>query len=215
MTTIKINEQIAFLRKHKGLTQEELANALGVTNQAVSKWESAQCWPNIQPLPDLAKIFDVSVDELVGYKSTEGLEDICLKIKEYFSALPEKKAFENAYSIAALLHEFASTYGCKKSVLWKEKYYVSGHVSSCGLLICSDPKGCTGRKNNSIFFALGEGYVTPNSSQMRELKITMEQFSNLNVLKTLLVTFPISISLLLQIRLPSQLFLKRKKSERH
>ena len=48
MTTIKINEQIAFLRKQKGLTQEELANALGVTNQAVSKWESAQCCPTLQ-----------------------------------------------------------------------------------------------------------------------------------------------------------------------
>ena len=64
MTTIKINEQIAFLRKQKGLTQEELACALGVTNQAVSKWESAQCCPDIQLLPDIAKLFGVSIDVL-------------------------------------------------------------------------------------------------------------------------------------------------------
>ena len=88
MTTIKIDERIAFLRKQKGLTQEELANALGVTNQAVSKWESAQCFPDIQHLPNLAKIFEVSIDELMGHKSSEGLGDICLRIKEYFSALP-------------------------------------------------------------------------------------------------------------------------------
>ena len=92
MTTIKINEQIAFLRKQKGLTQEDLAGALGVTNQAVSKWESAQCCPDIQLLPDIAKLFDVSVDELLGYKTTDGLGDICLKIKDYFSALPERQA---------------------------------------------------------------------------------------------------------------------------
>ncbi len=67
MTTIKINEQIAFLRKQKGLTQEELAGALGVTNQAVSKWESAQCCPDIQLLPLIADYFGVSIDELMGH----------------------------------------------------------------------------------------------------------------------------------------------------
>ena len=185
MTTIKINEQIAFLRKQKGLTQEELANALGVTNQAVSKWESAQCCPDIQLLPDIAKLFDVSVDELLGYKTTDGLGDICLKIKDYFSALPEKAAFESAYRLAALLHEAASTDGYKNRVPWKEKDYSVDEVSSWGLSVCSEPEGSTGRKNNSIFFALGNGHIPPNGAQMRDLKITMELFSNLNVLKVL------------------------------
>ena len=45
MSAMKIGKQIAFLRKQKGFTQEELANALGVTNQAVSKWESSQLLP--------------------------------------------------------------------------------------------------------------------------------------------------------------------------
>lgn len=41
MTNIKLNEQITFLRKQNNMTQEDLAKALGVSNQAVSKWESA------------------------------------------------------------------------------------------------------------------------------------------------------------------------------
>lgn len=185
MTTIKIDERIAFLRKQKGLTQEELANALGVTNQAVSKWESAQCCPDIQHLPNLAKIFEVSIDELMGHKSSEGLGDICLRIKEYFSALPEKKAFEKAYRIAALLHEIASTDGYKKNVPWKERDYSEEGVSYRGESICSEDEGCTVRKNNNVFFSLNEGYVAPNGSQMRDLKVTLERFSDINVLKTL------------------------------
>ena len=194
MTAIKINEQIAFLRKQKGITQEELAKTLGVTNQAVSKWESAQCCPDIQLLPGLAKIFDVSIDELIGYKSTEGLGDICLKIKEHFSSLPEKKTFESAYRIVALLHEIVSTDGYKKTVPWGEKDYAADHISSWGLSICSEPKGCTGRKNNSIFFSLGEGYIAPNGSQMRDLKITMEKLSNQNVLKTLFALHGLTVN---------------------
>lgn len=67
MNNLKLNEQITFLRKEKGITQEELAQAIGVTNQAVSKWESAQCCPDIQLLPDLADYFGVSIDELMGH----------------------------------------------------------------------------------------------------------------------------------------------------
>lgn len=193
MTTIKINEQIAFLRKQKGLTQEELANALGVTNQSVSKWESAQCCPDIQLLPDIAELFDVSVDELLGYKAADGLGDICLRIKDYFSALPEKTAFENVYRIAALLHEVASTDGYKKRVPWKEKDYSVEEVSSWGFSACSEPEGSTGRKNNGIFFSLGKGYVCPNGSQLRDLMFTLEQFSDLSVLRVLYALYGLTL----------------------
>lgn len=104
MTTLKINEQIAFLRKQKGLTQEELANALGVTNQAVSKWESAQCCPDIQLLPTIAEMFDVSVDELLGYKATSTTADIILELRERIDSLPKGEDFDFTFRTAAALH---------------------------------------------------------------------------------------------------------------
>ena len=57
MNMIKINEQISFLRHQKGITQEALARLLGVTNQTISKWESGQCCPDIQFLPQIADYF--------------------------------------------------------------------------------------------------------------------------------------------------------------
>ena len=67
--SLKVNEQIMALRKQKGITQGELAEVLGVSNQSVSKWESGQCCPDIQLLPDIAKYFGVSVDDLMGIET--------------------------------------------------------------------------------------------------------------------------------------------------
>ena len=64
-----IGTQIANLRKKCGLTQEGLAQKLGITNQAVSKWESEQCCPDVMLLPKLADTFGVSLDELFGRKA--------------------------------------------------------------------------------------------------------------------------------------------------
>ena len=66
MDNLKLNDTICFYRKKQGLTQEDLAKKLGVTNQSVSKWESAQCCPDISLLPKLADIFEISIDELFG-----------------------------------------------------------------------------------------------------------------------------------------------------
>lgn len=194
MDTIKINEQIAFLRKQKGLTQEELAKALGVTNQAVSKWELAACCPDIQLLPAIAELFDVTIDELMGYKPADGLGDICLKIRSYFKELKEKEAFEKAYRIASLLHEVAVTDGYKKEFPWEEnRDYSTEAVRSWGLSVCSEPEGSTGRISDGIFFSLGKEYASPSAMQLKTLLLWLEQLNDLQVLKTMYALYELTI----------------------
>lgn len=63
-----IGNTIKCLRKAMGITQEELAQNLGVTYQAVSKWENDSTLPDVLTLPKLAAFFSVTIDELLGYK---------------------------------------------------------------------------------------------------------------------------------------------------
>lgn len=68
-----IGENIAVLRKNKGMTQEALASAIGVSPQSVSKWENNTNLPDIALLPILADIFEVHIDQLFG----RGLSESC------------------------------------------------------------------------------------------------------------------------------------------
>lgn len=63
--SIKAGRQIASLRKSKGITQEELAQKLSVSPQAVSKWENGHTMPEVSVLVSLAKILDRSIDEIL------------------------------------------------------------------------------------------------------------------------------------------------------
>ena len=63
--------RISARRKDKGLTQEALANIFGVSNQAVSKWESDACCPDIALLPQLVDALEMTLDELFGRESKE------------------------------------------------------------------------------------------------------------------------------------------------
>lgn len=69
-----LGNTIAHYRKQKGLTQEALAQQLEVTNQAVSKWESDQCCPDILLLPRIADIFEISIDALFGREPKSNAE---------------------------------------------------------------------------------------------------------------------------------------------
>lgn len=62
---MEFHEKLAELRKSKGLTQEELAEALFVSRTAVSKWESGRGYPNIDSLKEISCFFSVTIDELI------------------------------------------------------------------------------------------------------------------------------------------------------
>lgn len=82
----QIGEQIKALRKGKNMTQERLADLLGVSAQSVSKWENHLTAPDISLLPAIASVFGVSIDELFGYNLREteaAVMEICRASWEY------------------------------------------------------------------------------------------------------------------------------------
>ena len=83
---IEIAERLIKLRKEKGLSQEELASKLGLSRQAVSKWERAEASPDTDNLICLARIYGVSLDELLN--TNDSVEDI---IKEQVKPEEPKK----------------------------------------------------------------------------------------------------------------------------
>lgn len=81
---IKIGSIIKKLRAEKNITQDILATAIGVTPQAISRWESEVGYPDIELLPALANFFSITTDELLGYKTSEReqeLSNIKMEIK--------------------------------------------------------------------------------------------------------------------------------------
>ncbi|SDF92434.1 tellurite methyltransferase [Fontibacillus panacisegetis] len=91
----QLSRNICIYRKENGLTQEELAQILGVSFQAVSKWENAQTMPDISLLPELSRTLQVSIDKLLGYISQDKPITIYeeeYKTEEYYWGLEPNKA---------------------------------------------------------------------------------------------------------------------------
>lgn len=61
---MELGKKIATYRKNMNITQEALANQLGISNQAVSKWETEQSYPDVELLPKIADIFNITLDEM-------------------------------------------------------------------------------------------------------------------------------------------------------
>jgi len=99
-----MGEIIAFQRKEKGMTQAELAEKMNVTDKAVSKWERNFSCPDVNSLPKLAEILDISVEELLNAKkSGEEKDDAKTIIGLILKAIP--LAMGVATLVLAILNE--------------------------------------------------------------------------------------------------------------
>lgn len=99
----KLARNISIYRKEKGLTQEELAQILGLSFQAISKWENAQTMPDISLLPQLSRTLEVSIDKLLGYVAQDRQITIYeeeYKTQEYYWGTEPNKA---CYQILQLM----------------------------------------------------------------------------------------------------------------
>lgn len=94
-------EMIAQMRKDKGMTQLELADKMGVTDKAVSKWERDLSLPDTASLPRLAEIFGISVDELMQGKA-EAKSANAQNPKELFLLVTRAVALAMGVAVAVL-----------------------------------------------------------------------------------------------------------------
>lgn len=126
MKDIKIGENLVCLRRKKRITQEQLADFIGVTKASVSKWENSLSYPDIETLPRLAAFFDVSLDDLMGYEpeiTQEQVLHLYAELKKEFAAQPFEVGMEHSRS---LIKQY---YHCHPllfqiCILWMNHYYM-------------------------------------------------------------------------------------------
>lgn len=87
MNNLKIGEIICGKRKELGLTQNQLAKALNISFQSVSKWENNMAYPDIELLPKLAAMLNTTADALLGYKGVAADYDNRYNTEEYYWGL--------------------------------------------------------------------------------------------------------------------------------
>ncbi|MCL1795116.1 MAG: helix-turn-helix domain-containing protein [Oscillospiraceae bacterium] len=141
MSKITLHEQLQKLRKEKGLTQEALAEIFRVTNQAVSKWESGSCYPDIALLPEIADFYGVSIDALFGKGKPSEYSKIIEDIRALFRETPESECFALALKIALYLHEGVVSKGYKAYLPWDAAKALN--PETWGRSACSEPEGVT------------------------------------------------------------------------
>jgi len=125
--TSYIGENIRHLRQEKGITQESLAEKMNVTAASVSKWERGTAIPDALLFPELAKIFQVSIDALFGYENPAGTGSVQAFLQQIDTAA-EQTDLASAEEIcrnALEQYPYAPELMCKMAVILKTKYLIA------------------------------------------------------------------------------------------
>ncbi len=169
-----LSENIKRFRTQNNITQEELAEKINVTRQAVSNWENGKTEPDIETLTKIAQIFDISIDELVdgipkGIAELRG-KKIHLKLGIIFTAFYVLSSLIFLMISEPLQEYVASTYNTFMyfifGFIWKPLSVISGGIGISSLIAYSTGfyiKNKTLRIVSAVlgilFFALTTGYL--------------------------------------------------------
>lgn len=184
--SLKIAENLLFLRKQQGITQEALAEVLGVTSQSISKWELGINCPDISLLPEIASFYKISIDELLGYKPISSINSIYMDIRAFIES--EENKIDNVYKIARLAVGCSNKFErsqAERLLDGKRDYSLSYGQNESGVTISSD---------QSIFICSFNDLRDYDVSTIRKVYNYLNKLNDVNTLKVLFALFSLQVN---------------------
>ncbi len=110
MNCLKIADNLTALRRERGVTQEVVADFLGVSKASVSKWEKGISLPDVAQIPRLASYYGITIDELMGYEAQLDMEQICEYYNKFAEAFSKRKFSEVMEEVRDFIRQYYSCY---------------------------------------------------------------------------------------------------------
>ena len=157
-SVMEFNEKLKELRSSRGLTQEELAEALFVSRTAVSKWESGRGYPSIDSLKEISTFFSVTIDELLS--------------GEKLVSIAKKENKSNIQSLCSILIGFIDLFHFLLIVLPLYPNSMKGYIASVNLLSYTETSVFNRMVYWGLFFLLmGTGVAEVIVTQLKSEKV--------------------------------------------
>ena len=157
-SVMEFNEKLKELRSSRGLTQEELAEALFVSRTAVSKWESGRGYPSIDSLKEISTFFSVTIDELLS--------------GEKLVSIAKKENKSNIQSLCSILIGFIDLFHFLLIVLPLYPNSMKGYIASVNLLSYTETSVFNRMVYWGLFFLLmGTGVAEVIVTQLKIEKV--------------------------------------------